>query len=52
MQRRILAMEMRCYHKILRISYKNYVTYEEVFPKIQQAIRTHEDILNLSLIHI
>ena len=37
LQRRIQAMEMRCYRKILRISYKAHVTYEEVRAKIQQA---------------
>ena len=41
---RIQAMEMRCYHKILRISYKNHVTDEEVRAKIQQAIGPHEDL--------
>ena len=35
-------MEMRCYRKILRISYKDYVTNEEVRAKIQQAIGPHE----------
>ena len=40
-------MEMRCYRKILRISYKNHVTNEEVRAKIQQAIRPHEDILTI-----
>ena len=30
LQRRIQAMEMRCYRKILRISYKDHVTEEEV----------------------
>ena len=34
-------MEMRCYCKILRISYKDYVTNEEVRAKIQQAIGPH-----------
>ena len=29
-KRRIQAMEMRCYRKILRISYKDHVTNEEV----------------------
>ena len=29
LQRRIQAMEMRCYRKILRISYKHHVTNEE-----------------------
>ena len=38
-------MEMRCYHKILRISYKNQVINEEVCAKIQQAIRPHKDLL-------
>ena len=33
LQRRIQAMEMRCYHKILRISYKDHVTNEEVVPR-------------------
>ena len=30
-------MEMRCYHKILHISYKDHVTNEEVRAKIQQS---------------
>ena len=36
---------MRCYCKILRISYKDHVTNEEVHAKIQQAIGPHEDLL-------
>ena len=40
-------MEMRCYHKILRISYKDHVTNEEVRAKIQQAIGPHEDLLTI-----
>ena len=43
LQRRIQAMEMRCYRKILRISYKDHVTNEEVRAKIQQAIGPHEE---------
>ena len=42
-QRRIQAMEMRCYRMILHISYKDHVTIEEVRAKIQQAIGPHED---------
>ena len=38
-------MEMRCYRKILRISYKDHVTNEKVRAKIQQAIGPHEDLL-------
>ena len=45
LQRRIQAMEMRCYRKILRISFKDRVTNEEVSAKIQQAIGPHEDLL-------
>ena len=45
LQRRIQAMEMRCYRKILHISYKDHVTNEEVREKIQQATGPHEDLL-------
>ena len=44
LQRRIQAMKMRCYQKILHISCKDHVTNEEVRAKIQQAIRPHEDL--------
>ena len=44
LQRRIQAMEMRCYCKILYISYKDHVTNEEVRTKIQQAIGPNEDL--------
>ena len=46
LQRKIQAMEMMCYRKILRISYKDHVTNEEVCAKIQQATGPHEDLLN------
>ena len=45
LQRRIQAMEMRCFRKLLRISYKDHVTNEEIREKIQQAIGPHEDLL-------
>ena len=45
LQRRTQAMEMRCYRKILHISYKDHVTNEEDRAKIQQAIGPHEDLL-------
>ena len=38
---------MRCYRKILRISYNDHVTNEEVRAKIQQAIGPHEDLLTI-----
>ena len=37
-------MEMRCYRKILHISYKDHVANKEVRAKIQQAIGPHEDL--------
>ena len=43
--RRIQAMEMRCYRKMMRISYNYHVTSEEVCAKIQQAIIPHEGLL-------
>ena len=44
---RIQAMEMRCYRKILHISYIDHVTNEEVRAKIQLAIGPHEDLLTI-----
>ena len=38
---------MRCYRKILHISYKDHVTNKEVHAKIQQAIGPHEDLLTI-----
>ena len=40
-------MEMRCYLKILHISYKDRVTNEGVYAKIQQAIGPHKDLLTI-----
>ena len=42
---KIEVMKMTCYRKILRISYKDHVTNEEVRAKIQQAMGPHEDLL-------
>ena len=36
---------MRCYRKILHISYKDHVTNEQVCAKIQQGIGPHEDLM-------
>ena len=44
LQRRKQAKEMKWYRTILRISYKDHVTNEEVRAKIQQAIGPHEDL--------
>ena len=45
LQRRIQAMEMRCYRQVLHISNKDHVTNEEAHAKIQQAVGPHEDLL-------
>ena len=47
LQRRTQAMEMRCSCKILRISYKDHVTNEEVRAKNHQAIGSREDLLTI-----
>ena len=38
LERRIQAVEMRCYHKLLGISYKDHIINEEVRGTIWQAI--------------
>ena len=48
LQRRIQAVEMRCYRKILHISYNDHVANEEVRAKIQQAIGPYEDLLTIA----
>ena len=40
-------MDMRCYRKMICISYKDHVTNEEVRAKIQQAIGPHEVLLTI-----
>ena len=47
LQRRMQAMKMRCYCKILHISNKDHVTNKEVCAKIQQAVQPHEDCLTI-----
>lgn len=47
LQRRIQALEMRCYRRILNISYKDHVTNEEVSNKIKGAIGPYEDLLSI-----
>ena len=47
LQIRIGATEMRCNSKMLRISYKIYVTNERVHGKIHQTIEPREDLLTM-----
>ena len=46
LQRRIKAVEMRCYHRLLHISYNDHITNEIVCEKIQAATGPYEDINN------
>ena len=43
-ERRIQALEMRCYRRLLNISYKDH---EEVRNRIQNAIGVHDDLLTI-----
>ena len=45
-ERRIQALGMRCYRRLLNISYKDHVTNEEVRNRIQNASGVHNDLLN------
>ena len=47
LQRRIQALEMRGYRKILNISYKDHITNEEVSNRITRAIGPYEDLLSI-----
>ena len=44
-ERRIQALEMRCYRRLLNISYKDHVTNEEVRNRIQSA--QSDDLLTM-----
>ena len=41
------AFQMRCYWRLLNISYKNHVTNEEVRRKTQAAIGEYDELLTL-----
>ena len=45
LERRIQATEMRCFRRLLGISYKDHITNEEVRIRIGQAIGPFEDLL-------
>ena len=44
LQRRIMAVEMRCYRRLLHISYKDHITNVIMCKKIQTAIGPYEEI--------
>ena len=45
LQRKIQAVEMRCFRQILGISYLDYITNEEVLSNIRQSTDSFEDLL-------
>ena len=45
LEKRIQATEMRCFRKILGITYRDHVTNEEVRNRIKQTTGPHEDLL-------
>ena len=47
LEKRTQAIEMRCYRRLLNISYKDNVTNEEVRRKIQAAIGAYDELLTL-----
>ena len=48
LEKRTQAFEMRCYRRLLNISYKDNVTNEEVSRKIQAAIGEYDELLTLA----
>ena len=47
LENRTHSFEMRCYRRLLNISYKDHVTNEEVRRKIQGAIGKYDELLTL-----
>ena len=47
LEKRMQAFEMRCYGRLLNISYKDHVTNDEVRRKIQAAIGEYGELLIL-----
>ena len=47
LEKRTQAFEMRCYQRVLNISYKDHVTNEEVGIKIQSVLGDYDELLNL-----
>ena len=45
LERRIQAMEMRCFRKLLVITYRDGISNEEVPNRVQRATRPYDDLL-------
>ena len=46
-EKKTSAFEIRCYHRLLNISYKDHATNGEVRRKIQAATGEYDELLNL-----
>ena len=44
LEKRMQAFEMKCYQKLLNISYKDHVTNEKVCRKVQAAIGEYDEL--------
>ena len=47
LEKRTQALEMRCYRRLLNVSYRDHVTNEDVRRKIQSAIGKYDELLTL-----
>ena len=47
LEKRTQDYEMRCFRRLLNISYKDHVTHEEVRRKIQGAIGEYDELLTM-----
>ena len=47
LEKRTQAFEMRCYRRLLNISYKDHITSEDVRRKIQATIGEYDELLTL-----
>ena len=48
LERKIQATEMRCFRRLLGISYKDHITNKEVHNRIQKEIGPYEDLLTIA----
>ena len=47
LEKRTLGFEMRCYRRLLNMSYKDHLSNEEVRGKIQATIGEYDELLTL-----
>ena len=46
LKKKVQTLKMRCFRRLLSISYKNHITNEEVRNRIKQASGPYEDLLS------